>query len=197
MASLLPWDHVNHGPGKCGAIVPIGASALANTHPAASHHLPPFITAPGETDVLMIVTGVILMFAVMMFGILFLRLHSLPERMAHRSHKLQFEIVAVLCLIALFTHMHIFWIAGLLLALIDLPDFGTPLNRIAGSAEKIAGIGPGEGAAEVPRETTVIKHESKEALAAASAELGLGDSSAAPSTKPEVAPTTQKESIHA
>ena len=74
--------------------------------------------------------------SVLVFGILFLRLHTLPERMAHRSHKLQFEIVAVLGLIALFTHMHIFWIAGLLLAMIDLPDFGTPLKRIAGSSRE-------------------------------------------------------------
>ncbi len=121
---------------------------MAEPHPAATHHLPPFITAPGGTDVLMVVMAVVLLLAVMMFGILFLRLHTLPERMAHKSHKLQFEIVAVLCLIALFTHMHIFWIAGLLLAMIDLPDFGTSLNRIAGSAEKIAGIKPGEGATE-------------------------------------------------
>ena len=81
-------------------------------------------------------------------------MHSLPERIAHRGHKMQFEIVAVLCLIALFTHMHIFWVAALLLALIDLPDFGAPLNRIAGSAEKMAGIEPGEGAAEEPSETS-------------------------------------------
>src|SRR5215217_2990703 len=111
-------------------------------HPAASHHLPLFITAPGDTDVLMVVMGFILAASVLGFGILFLRLHTLPERIAHRGHKLQFEIVAVLGLIALFTHMHIFWIAGLLLALIDLPDFGTPLNRIAGSAERMAGIKP-------------------------------------------------------
>jgi hypothetical protein len=109
-------------------------------HPAASRNLPSFITAPSETDVLMVVMGAVLALAVLMFGILFLRLHSLPERMAHRSQKLQLEIVAVLCLISLFTHIHIFWIAGLLLALIDLPDFGTPLSRIATSAEKIAGI---------------------------------------------------------
>src|SRR5689334_9810568 len=118
-------------------------------HPAASHHLPAFITAPGDTDVLMVVMGFILAGAVLGFGILFLRLHTLPERIAHRGHKLQFEIVAVLGLIALFTHMHIFWVAGLLLALIDFPDFGTPLNRIAGSAEKIAGIRFGEGASDV------------------------------------------------
>ena len=120
-------------------------------HPAASHDLPSFITSPGETDVLMVVMAVILLLAILMFGILFFRLHTLPDRIAHKTHKVQFEIVAVLGLISLFTHMHIFWIAGLLLALIDLPDFGTPLGRIAGSVEKIAGVKPGEGA-EMPPE---------------------------------------------
>ncbi|MFI7843919.1 hypothetical protein, partial [Acinetobacter baumannii] len=43
-----------------------------------------------------------------------------------------------LSLISLFTGMHAFWIAGLLLALIDIPDFGTPLRGIAGSVERIA-----------------------------------------------------------
>jgi hypothetical protein len=122
-------------------------------HPAAPHHLPAFITAPGETDVLMVVMAVILVLAVLGFGILFLRLHTLPERIAHRGHKLQFEIVAVLGLIALFTHMHIFWIAGLLLALIDIPDFGGSLARIAGSTEKMAGLKPGDGAVDLPGET--------------------------------------------
>ena len=62
----------------------------------------------------------------------------LPEQMAHRGQKVQFEIVAVLALLALFTHNHAFWIAGLLLALIPLPDFTTPLSSIAGSLERIA-----------------------------------------------------------
>ena len=119
-------------------------------HPAASHHLPSFITAPGETDVLMVVMAIILVVAIMGFGTLFFRLHTLPERMAHRSHKLQFEIVAVLGLLALVTHIHLFWVAGLLLAMIDIPDFGGSLNRIAGSTEKLAGLGPGEGAVDVP-----------------------------------------------
>ena len=68
-------------------------------HPAATHHLPSFITAPGETDVLMVIMAAILLLAVLGFGILFLRLHTLPERMAHKGHKIQFEIVAVLGLI--------------------------------------------------------------------------------------------------
>src|SRR5215468_10630515 len=110
------------------------------------HHLPFYLAKPGETDVLMIVMGVFLILAVLGIGNLYLHLHSLPERMAHKSQKLQFEIVAVLGLLALFTHIHLFWIAALLLALIDLPDFGTPLGRIAGSVERIAdsaeGVGP-------------------------------------------------------
>ena len=32
-------------------------------NPAAPHHLPAFITAPGETDVLMVVMGFILLLA--------------------------------------------------------------------------------------------------------------------------------------
>src|SRR5215210_1726124 len=97
-------------------------------HSAAPHHLPPFITAPGETDVLMVVMAVFLILAVLAIGLLFLRLHTLPERMAHKSQKIQFEIVAVLGLLALFTHQHIFWVAGLLLAVIDLPNFGSSLG---------------------------------------------------------------------
>ena len=122
-------------------------------NPAAIHHLPSFVTAPGETDVLMVIMTIFLVVAVLTFGLVFLRLHTLPERMAHKSQKLQFEIVAVLGLIALFTHMHIFWVIGLILAFIEFPDFGTPLRRIAGSAEKMAGLKPGTGEAEMTRET--------------------------------------------
>ena len=118
-------------------------------HPAAPHHLPFFIPGADGSDTLMVVMGVFLVATVLWVGTLYWKLHSLPERMAHKSQKLQFEFVAVLGLISLFTHMHIFWVAGLLLALIDLPDFGTPLARIAGSAEKMAGLKPGEGAPEL------------------------------------------------
>ena len=120
-------------------------------HPAASHHLPAFITPPGETDVLMVITAAILGASVLGFGILYFRLHALPEQIAHKGQKVQFEIVAILGLIALFTHMHIFWIAGLLLAFIDLPDFSGFFGRIAGSVERMAGVKPGAGADGVPR----------------------------------------------
>jgi hypothetical protein len=147
-------------------------------NPAAPHHLPSFITAPGDTDVLMVVTGFVLLAGVMMFGSIFFRLHTMPERMAHKGHKLQFEIVAVLGLLALFTHIHLFWVAGLLLALIDIPDFGGSLSRIAGSTEKLAGLKPGEGAVDLPEE--------------APAAHAHGDSVAAVATSPELAPDSKR-----
>ena len=96
-------------------------------HPMTPHHLPFYIAKPGETDIWMIVMGVFLIAAVLGVGNIYLRLHSLPERMAHKSQKLQFEIVAVLGLLALFTHIHLFWIAALLLALDNQPR--TPRRR--------------------------------------------------------------------
>jgi hypothetical protein len=174
-------------------------SVSAGAHPAATQHLPPFITAPGETDVLMVVMVFILAIAVVGFGVLFLRLHTLPERIAHRGHKLQFEIVAVLGLIALFTHMHIFWVLGLLLALVDLPDFGTPLNRIAGSTEKLAGLKPGEGFMDVPDPSVVSEppDESAQPPPEANDAAKPAAARAAFSAKPEIVPARQKELGHA
>jgi hypothetical protein len=119
-------------------------------HPVAPNHLPGFITAPGDTDVLMIAVGIFLIGAILAVGNLYLHLHTLPERMAHKSKKLQFEIVAVLGLLALFTHNHLFWVIGLFLALIDLPDFITPLRRIAGSVDKLAGVPPEAEESDMP-----------------------------------------------
>jgi len=169
-------------------------------HPAATQYLPSFITAPGETDWLMVIMAVILALSVLLLGVLFFWLHSLPERMAHKSQKLQLEIVAVLCLISLFTHVHIFWIAGLLLALIDLPDFGTPLGRIATSAEKIAGIEPSKDLfEEVPGTVapTSPVDEKAEASLEADAASRKGEGPSEPPAKPEGARARQKERLHA
>jgi hypothetical protein len=164
-----------------------GENKMADAlHPKAIEHLPMFITAPGQTDVLMVATGIFLALGVVAFGVLFFRLHSLPEHLAHKTQKVQMEVVSVLCLISLFTHMHIFWIAGLILAFIDIPDFGTPLQRIAGGVEKIAGVGPteSEAAADAASEPPV------EARAAKAAD------GAAPAKKPAGAGTARKEPSH-
>ena len=123
-ASFLRYDRPRSD-GRTGGLTAVRASKAQrerrlmaeSLHPAATHHLPSFITSPGETDVLMVVMAIT-------SGAWRSRIrHSVSSDTlsarahAHRGHKLQFEIVAVLCLISLFTHMHIFWIAGLLLAL--------------------------------------------------------------------------------
>jgi hypothetical protein len=107
-------------------------------HPAATHHVPPFVTAPGETDVLLVAMGIIVLLAVVGIGLFYFKLHALPEQLAHGGQKAQFQIVSVLALLALFTHNHAFWIAGLLLALIPIPDVVTPLTSMARSLERIA-----------------------------------------------------------
>lgn len=112
---------------------------MGDTHPAAVAHLPPFITGPGQTDVLFVVMAVFLVGIVLMIGNLYLRLHALPEQVAHRTNKVQMEIVAILALLALFTHNHLYWIAALLLAFVQLPDFSTPIASMARSLEKLAG----------------------------------------------------------
>jgi hypothetical protein len=132
-------------------------------HPAAPHHLPFFVPGSDGSDALIVAVGILLVVILLWVGTLYWKLHSLPERMAHKSQKLQFEIVAVLGLISLFTHMHIFWVAGLLLAMIDLPDFGTPLRAIAGSVERIADAAPNapttgsEEASPVTKDSTINK----------------------------------------
>lgn len=171
----------------------------ASVNPAAPHHLPPFIAAPGETDVLMVGTAVFLVIIVLMVGILFLRLHTLPERIAHKGHKLQFEIVAVLGLLALFTHVHLFWVAGLLLALIDIPDFGGSLARMAGSLENIAGK-PRENVAEVP-DGAAAGIQPRESVVEAPGRTIAGNTprhgAAEVPDAPEAHPDSRREPIHA
>jgi len=142
-------------------------------NPAAAEHLPSFVTLPGQSDTLMQIMLVFLIVAVFLVGILYLKLHALPEHIAHRSSKIQYEVVAILALIALFTHNAMFWIAALVLALIDLPDLATPLSSMARSLHRMANRGgkppeppapeepsPGEPATEpVSAATTVQAQE--------------------------------------
>lgn len=108
-------------------------------HPLAAHHLPSFITAPGETDALLIAMAIFLVAIIIGVGVLYFRLHALPEQMAHgTNNKVQFEIVAVLALLALFTHNNLFWVAALLLAMVPIPDFTAPLHAMVAELRRIA-----------------------------------------------------------
>lgn len=125
-------------------------------NPIATAHIPFFVTAPGETDVLYNVTLVFLVGCIVLTGVVFLTIHSLPERMAHKSKKVLLDLIALLCLLALLTHEHLFWFIAIVLAFIDIPDFLTPVNRIASSVASIAGQQAGDkppdaSPAELPR----------------------------------------------
>lgn len=108
-------------------------------NPAAPHILPLFITAPGESDVVLIGCAIFLLFVLFCVGTLYFRLHALPEHLAHgKTSNLQFEIISLLALIALFTHTGWLWIVALLLALIPIPDFHAPMETMAGALSRIA-----------------------------------------------------------
>jgi len=119
-------------------------SASVTKHAMAPEHLPFFLPGPDGSDPVLFNTGIFLIVMVLLIGVLYLSLHSLPEKMAHRVNHTQFQVVGILALVALFTHQNIFWVAAILLAAIQLPDFSAPMTSIARSLEKLSGR-EGEG----------------------------------------------------
>ncbi|MEI2302211.1 hypothetical protein [Ensifer sp. MJa1] len=118
--------------------------------PPNAEHLPFFVTAPGGTDYLFVGVTIAFFVLVTLVGVLYLRLHHLPDHIASRGQKVQLELVGVLGLIAMFTHNNVFWIAALLLALITVPDISAPLASIARSLAKIAARKPATTPASAP-----------------------------------------------
>lgn len=98
-----------------------------------------FVPSADGSDPLMTIVLVVLILGILFAGAFYLYLHSLPERLAHRHHRVQFELVAVMALIALFTHNNVFWVAALLLAFVPMPNFHAPLSSMASSLARLAG----------------------------------------------------------
>ncbi len=162
-------------------------------HLFAPHPLPIFISSPGGPDHLMIGMAIFLVAFMLAVGLLYLRLHMLPDHIAHKSKKVQYEIVGVLGLLAMFTHINAFWIAGLLLALIDIPDFSTPLRRMSDALDRIAsnrqsrmasrgmnGKPAGTGEIVLSRSPAMLVHESAHGTASS----GAGNSASPPNITP-------------
>lgn len=108
-------------------------------HPMAPEHLPFFITPPGATDTMLVNVAVFLIGGVLLAGVVYLTLHSLPERMAHKRNAAQFQLIGILGLLGLLTHNSLFWLAALVLAVVEVPDVMSPLRSIARSLEKATG----------------------------------------------------------
>ena len=106
-------------------------------HPLAPHSLPPFVGAADGSDRLFSAIIFIVILAVLGVGVFYLKLHAIPEQLAHKHGNTQSQLIMVLALLALFTHNNIFWVAALILALLKLPDFLTPINSISESLKKL------------------------------------------------------------
>ena len=76
---------------------------------------------------------------IILIGVGYFTLHSIPEKIAHESNHPQFQLVGILALLALFTHNGLFWIAAILVAGFQFPDFAAPLRGIA---DAIRSLGP-------------------------------------------------------
>jgi hypothetical protein len=90
--------------------------------------------------------------AVLGIGVFYLKLHAIPEQLAHRHSNTQSQLIMVLALLALFTHNNVFWVAALILALLKLPDFLTPINSISESLKKLTPEQTDEESAAAPTE---------------------------------------------
>ena len=94
----------------------------------------------------------IVVIAVLGIGVFYLKLHAIPEQLAHRHRNTQSQLIMVLALLALFTHNNVFWVAALILALLKLPDFLTPINSISESLKKLTPEQTDEESAAAPTE---------------------------------------------
>ncbi len=103
----------------------------ADLHPMATGHIPRYVVAADGSDYLFSAMVVFFVIIVVLIGVGYLTLHSVPEKMAHENNHPQFQLVGILALLALFTHNGLFWIAAILVAGFQFPDFATPMKNIA------------------------------------------------------------------
>ena len=120
-------------------------------HPLAPHTLPPFVGGADGSDPLFSAIIFIVVIAVLGLGVFYLKLHAIPEQLAHKHSNTQSQLIMVLALLALFTHNNIFWVAALILALLKLPDFLTPINSISESLKKLTSDQSGQQSTDVEK----------------------------------------------
>lgn len=106
-------------------------------HPMAPAHLPGFIPGADGSDTMMTIVVVFLLVLVLLIGAFYFTLHALPEQLAHEAGSTQMQVVGILALLALFTHNNVFWVAALLLAALQIPDFLSPIESIARSLKSM------------------------------------------------------------
>ena len=100
-------------------------------------HIPGYL-AGADSDPLMIAMTILVILIVLFAGVFYFKLHAIPEHIAHGKNHTQIQLITILTILALFTHNNIFWVAALVLAVVELPDFLAPLKSIAKSLSILA-----------------------------------------------------------
>ena len=125
-------------------------------HPLAPHTLPSYLGGADGSDPLFTAIAITVVAMILGIGVFYLKIHAIPEQLAHKHGNTQSQLIMVLALLALFTHNNIFWVVALILALLKLPDFLTPINNISRSLAQIA-RGPVENSGE-PNQDKAREH---------------------------------------
>jgi len=113
-------------------------------HPLAPDHIPSYVVQADGSDYLFTFMVVFTIGMILIVGVAYFALHSVPEKMAHKSNHPQFQLVGILALLALFTHNGLFWVAAILIAGFQIPDLAAPLRTIADAIRSLAPRQPDE-----------------------------------------------------
>lgn len=111
---------------------------MDNAHSHTHTHIPYFLPGSDGSDPLFTAVIIFIVITVLILGVIYFKLHSLPEHLGEKHNSAQLQVISVLTVLALFTHNNIFWVIGLLMAVIKIPDFLTPLESIGKSLAKLA-----------------------------------------------------------
>ncbi len=128
---------------------------MSDIHDAAPHTLPFYLPGADGSDPLFTGVVIFLVVGVLVAGVLYFKLHSLPEHFGVKHDSNQLHLISVLALLALFTHNNAFWVLALLIAVIRMPDLVTPLKTMADSLVKLAKDGRGAERSAAPAEPEV------------------------------------------
>lgn len=125
-----------------------------------TEHIPGYL-AGAESDPLMVIMAIVVVAIILFIGVFYFKIHAIPEHIAKGKNHTQIQLIAILTVLALFTHNNIFWVAALIIAVVELPDFLTPLKSIAKSLETLAKNKSIEGSTDI---SASIKSEESEAV---------------------------------
>nr|WP_170763762.1 hypothetical protein [Ruegeria lacuscaerulensis] len=120
----------------------------------ATGHIPSYVTQADGSDFLLTFMFVFTVLVIVLIGVGYFTLHSIPEKIAHESNHPQFQLVGILALLALFTHNGLFWVAAILVAGFQFPDVAAPLRAIADAIRSLGPQRPEETASAPPTEPT-------------------------------------------